>query len=303
MNRLPLTVISGYLGAGKTTLINRLLAEPHGLRLMVLVNDFGAINIDEALIKTQTDDVIALSNGCVCCTMGADLFMAIGDALDRSPRPDHLIIEASGVADPKAIANTAVAEPELSYAGIVTLVDALNIKTLISDPLIAPQVRQQIAVADLVLQTKVATHDQNVADLLIKNGLQLPDILNENSIAAMVLGTHSLAPEGKSAAHPSYVAWHHKSRCVLNHGSFLDALADRPKAMYRLKGFVQTDRGNYSLQIVGRSIEFNDLRDNADVGVELVALGLADRISRSTIDDWWDTIPQQAPRRSENATD
>ncbi|MEY8840033.1 GTP-binding protein, partial [Cribrihabitans sp. XS_ASV171] len=131
MMRLPLTVVSGYLGAGKTTLINRLLAEDHGLRLLVMVNDFGAINIDAALIAAQGDDTIALTNGCVCCTMGADLFMALGDALDRRPRPDHLVIEASGIADPAAIANAAKAEPELSYAGIVTLVDGENGATLL----------------------------------------------------------------------------------------------------------------------------------------------------------------------------
>ncbi|MDG1421802.1 MAG: GTP-binding protein, partial [Tateyamaria sp.] len=90
MVSFPLTVIGGYLGAGKTTLINRLLAENHGLRLLVLVNDFGAINIDASLIETAEDDMIALSNGCVCCTMGADLFLAIGDILDRDQLPDHL---------------------------------------------------------------------------------------------------------------------------------------------------------------------------------------------------------------------
>ncbi len=149
MNQLPLTVVSGYLGAGKTTLINQLLAERHGLNLMVMVNDFGAINIDQALISKQDKDVIALTNGCVCCTMGADLFMALGDALDRRPRPDHLIIEASGIADPMAIANTAIAEPDLSYAGIITLVDGASISDLLSDPLISPQVTQQISASDL----------------------------------------------------------------------------------------------------------------------------------------------------------
>ena len=73
MTPLPLTVISGYLGAGKTTLINRLLSEDHRLKLLVMVNDFGAVNIDQSLISAQDKDVIALTNGCVYCTMGADL--------------------------------------------------------------------------------------------------------------------------------------------------------------------------------------------------------------------------------------
>jgi len=98
MSRIPLSVISGYLGAGKTTLINRLLAEDHGLKLLVMVNDFGAINIDEALIAQSGEDAIALTNGCICCSMGADLYLAIGDILQRDQRPDHIVIEASGVA-------------------------------------------------------------------------------------------------------------------------------------------------------------------------------------------------------------
>jgi len=77
--RLPLTVIGGYLGAGKTTLINRLLTEDHGLRLMVMVNDFGTINIDADLLESADKDTLRLTNGCVCCTMGGDLFMAMGD--------------------------------------------------------------------------------------------------------------------------------------------------------------------------------------------------------------------------------
>ena len=112
MTPLPMSVISGYLGAGKTTFINQLLAGDHGLSLMVLVNDFGAVNIDAALLASKDDDTIALTNGCVCCTMGSDLYLALGDALDRRPRPDHLIVEASGVADPARIANAAQAAAE-----------------------------------------------------------------------------------------------------------------------------------------------------------------------------------------------
>lgn len=154
MNRLPLLVIGGYLGAGKTTMIKHLLSHSGGLRLLVLVNDFGSINIDADLIASQDGDTIALSNGCVCCAMTGDLFYAIGDALDRNPRPDLVIVEASGVADPARIAAIALAEPELEYTGIVTVVDTMTACDLLDDDQIAAQIKGQIAAADLIAMSK-----------------------------------------------------------------------------------------------------------------------------------------------------
>ena len=83
MMPLPVTIVSGYLGAGKTTLINRILGEDHQMRLMIIVNDFGAINIDAHLLASAEEDTIALTNGCVCCTLGEDLHHALDNALDR----------------------------------------------------------------------------------------------------------------------------------------------------------------------------------------------------------------------------
>lgn len=282
--KLPLTVISGYLGAGKTTLVNRLLAEDHGQRLMVMVNDFGAINVDEALIADQADDMVALTNGCVCCTMGSDLFMALGDALDRSPRPDHLLIEASGVADPAAIANAAIAEPEMSYAGIVTLVDALNAPDLLADDMIAPQVAQQIRVADLVLLTKCETEPPALMAQLADLGARTPMILPETPLADLLFGLVPL-PRGRSTApHPHYTSWQHQSDRVIPRRVMGDKLENRPSGMYRMKGFVLTDDGAYELHVVGHHVSAR--RTKAD-STQLVALGPADRVTRDEIEAWW----------------
>ena len=102
--RLPLTVIGGFLGAGKTTLLNRWLREANGQRLAVLVNDFGALNIDAELIAANTGETIALSNGCVCCQIGDDLSGALIRVLESADRFDAVVIEASGVSDPWRIA-------------------------------------------------------------------------------------------------------------------------------------------------------------------------------------------------------
>lgn len=284
MTPLPMTVISGYLGAGKTTLINRMLADPQGLQLMVMVNDFGAINIDEALIKAQSNDVIALTNGCVCCTMGADFYMALGRALDRRPRADHLIVEASGIADPKAIANTALAEPDLRYGGIVTLVDALNIAALLEDPLIAPQVRQQIAVADLVLQTKIDNRDPDVDTAFAAQGLPLADIMPQSAISPLMLQPPATSQDAPTVSHPAYVAWHHKSIEVIKHERLQAALRSLPKGLYRLKGFVLTTQGAVEVHVVGSHVEL--LPAPAKQETQLVALGLKDRMSAEAVAQW-----------------
>ncbi len=288
MTPLPLTVISGYLGAGKTTLINRILADPKGLRLMVMVNDFGAINIDQSLIAARDEDVIALTNGCVCCTMGADLFMALGDALDRRPRPDHLIIEASGIADPKSIANTAIAEPDLRYAGIVTLVDALNIDTLITDRLVGPQVRQQIAAADLVVQTKVTKRIPELDRVFAGFGLPLPEILSDQALGVLMLDSVAPVTNDPPEAHPAYVSWHSTKDRLLDHAQLLAALDARPAGLYRLKGFVRTERGGFEVHVVGRHVDLTPVPTLPSTAI--VALGARGNITSATIADWWQAI-------------
>lgn len=101
---LPVTIIGGYLGAGKTTLVNHLLRNANGARLAVLVNEFGELPIDEDLIEAQDDMMISIAGGCVCCSYGNDLTLAMLDMARMQPRPDHVILEASGVALPGAIA-------------------------------------------------------------------------------------------------------------------------------------------------------------------------------------------------------
>ncbi|MEW9921884.1 GTP-binding protein [Marimonas sp. MJW-29] len=288
MNPLLLTVISGYLGAGKTTLINRLLADPKGLRLMVMVNDFGAINVDRSLIAAEGENVIALTNGCVCCTMGADLFMALGDLLDRRPRPDHLIIEASGIADPKAIANTAIAEPELRYAGIVTLVDALNILDLLGDPLVGPQVRQQIAVADLVLQTKRETRDERLDAAFVSMALRVPEILSADALSVLTLDGDKEKVAGFSAAHPEYVSWHLRPETPVSCDVLKEALGAPPAGLYRLKGVLRTNRGQKAVHLVGKQFSISALE--GEVEPVLVGLGPRGRLSEEEVTAWWDAI-------------
>ena len=110
---MKVTVIGGYLGAGKTTLVNRWLrqAQAQGRRIAVLVNDFGEIGIDADLILAQSDDVLELAGGCVCCSFGSDLMAALLRLAERNPAPAHVLIETSGVALPGAVARSAKLAP------------------------------------------------------------------------------------------------------------------------------------------------------------------------------------------------
>jgi hypothetical protein len=284
MNRLPVTIISGYLGAGKTTLINRLLAEDHGLKLAVIVNDFGAVNIDDALIQGTDGGKIALTNGCVCCTMGDDLSLALREVMARQDRPDHLVIEASGISDPVAIANSVLNESGLSYGGIVSLVDAENAATLLNDPLVAPQAEQQIRAADLVIATKCGELNADLSALLAKAGARTPTVLNGSPVAELLFDVVPL-PKGRAvAAHPAYTTWQHRSGAVLDRRALGDKLAERPTGLYRMKGFVLTTGGAYELHVVGRHVEAK--RCEAEETL-LVGLGPADRISCEEIEAWW----------------
>jgi len=123
---VPVTVVSGALGAGKTTLVNRLLADPGGRRLAVIVNDMGEVNVDAELVARETEEgVIDLSNGCICCRLGDDL-VEQADRLARERDVDCLLVEASGISEPLPIARTLTGAEDAAFAldTTVSLVDA-----------------------------------------------------------------------------------------------------------------------------------------------------------------------------------
>ena len=156
---IPVTVIGGYLGAGKTTCLNRLLAADHGLRLAVLVNDFGSVNIDASLIARHEGETIALTNGCVCCAIADDLGAALQAQVARQPPPDrppdHIVIEASGVADPARVMQLAGNWPGCRPAGTAVLVDAATIRVRAADKFVGRLVVQQMQAARLLVLNKL----------------------------------------------------------------------------------------------------------------------------------------------------
>jgi G3E family GTPase len=150
----PFTVIGGFLGAGKTTLLNRVLAGARGPRYAVLVNDFGALAIDEALISAHDGQTIALANGCICCSMSDGFITAMLTLMQAPERFDHVLIEASGVSEPDRIMDFARLDPLLSPDAILVLVDAETLAARMSDPKVGEVVATQIRTADILVLNK-----------------------------------------------------------------------------------------------------------------------------------------------------
>ena len=301
MTPVPLSVIGGYLGAGKTTLINALLGMDHELRLAVLVNDFGAINIDAALLKSAGEDTIELTNGCVCCTMSGDLFFAIGDLLDRSPRPDHILVEASGIADPAKIAAVSLAERDLRYSGIVTVADGLNVAAYLADPRIGVQVMGQLRAADLIVISKGETTE--VVSILQNEGLKAwTNAADLTTITATLFGNVPLtvSPVLASSTHPAYVQWSEAFPTAMSREKLEARLADHPPGLLRFKALLPSTSGTFwEAHIVGSGRDIRERQSADTLGV--VAIGLGDMLSSDDLQSWWCGEPTADPQSSGDA--
>ncbi len=164
--RVPVTLLGGYLGAGKTTVVNRLLARTER-PIAVMVNDVGTIGIDHRLISRHHGDVVELTDGCVCCSLSQGLAQAFDDLRARPTAPDHLLIELSGVADPTQVAPWA-RSPGFHLDAVVVLVDAERHEAQAANPLVGPLIERQLAAADLVVVTKLDLVDPGPGQRLVE---------------------------------------------------------------------------------------------------------------------------------------
>jgi G3E family GTPase len=255
--QLPVTILTGFLGSGKTTLLKRILEEEHGLRIGVILNEFGEISIDGELVNMPEGGLMQLSNGCLCCTVREDFERAARQLLQHAQALDYLVVETSGVADPRQVTELFVQRvfhEELRLDGVVTLVDGAEYWRNFQRSQTAAH---QIGSADILLLNKVdligeAERERILLDLRRYNP-NAPCLLTTHAQVplARILDVHAFRPElwdprlpnAETEAHHSHHLEEDGIQSVsfqlqqpLDLAAFRDWLQDMPETLFRAKG-------------------------------------------------------------------
>jgi len=268
---IPIILLGGYLGSGKTTYLNRLLSEAKGRRLAILVNDFGAINIDANLIEDSVDEVVALQNGCICCSMAMGMQSAIIKVLKRDDRPEAIVIEASGVANPGEVAKILSDEAMRPYASlelVISMLDCKNVATY--KPAELMLIREQLRYSGIVMLTKLEQSSEvDIADArkLIQEtnlGTVVIDDYQKILNLDLLLGTKQSAIEldGKASsatnANDLFKSWSYSTNESMSEDEFQKVLSALPLETVRGKGFVYLKdypAVRFEFQMVGKSAQ------------------------------------------------
>ncbi len=293
---VTITLLAGFLGAGKTTVLNHLVREaPAGSRLGVLVNDFGAINIDAELVAAVDGETITLQNGCICCTIKDDLLLSLFRLLRRPDAPAHVLIEASGVSDPAEVLKSfddARMFDIVRLASVVVVVDAEQYAAV--EYRDQPLALHQLLVADLVILNKLDLLDAAATEAIIhKVRATAPDVRLIRAIygrapVELVLGVgrfdldralrriddapgatlhvhdadsdahaHAHADSGRLDHELVYARWSYSSPRALALPALREFLDTLPPAIYRAKGIVELadDARRVIVQVVGKRVE------------------------------------------------
>ena len=294
--RIAVTVVSGFLGAGKTTLLNRMVRRAEGSRLAVIVNDFGELNIDAAIVSEVSDAVYSLQNGCICCTVQEDLLAQLGSLAQLEPRLERIVIECSGVSDPQRIVQTP-AYPQLrsqmQLDMVITVVDATRHLQL--DGEYARLARAQVAAADLLLLNKIDLVDEpQLRALREVLGLrtrvhesvqaQLPDALwLDTDLELEPRTVKPLARVSDGDHGDMFSSWLWQSDQALDAEGLRGWLQALPGDVFRVKGLVKLAQGNKAhwLQHVGTRSQFLPATDEAQAKTTRLVC-----IARRGFDGW-----------------
>ena len=291
--RLPVTVIGGYLGAGKTTLVNRLLRAADGQKLAVLVNDFGATPIDRDLIVSSDGDTLEISGGCVCCSYGSDLMDVLMALPERQPDIERIVIETSGVALPGMVASAVTLLAPYRIDGIVVMVDVETVRTMAEDAYLGDTITRQLAAADLVVANRCdlvddASLQQTLAWLAMESPSRILPVTRAEVAPDLLLGLRDdglprLSATLTTPGAPDAASLYESLELDVPEDIDVTELGRRLSApgtgVLRAKGILN----EVALHVVGRRFEIDAAPAGAKPG-KLVVIGLRARLDRRAVE-------------------
>jgi G3E family GTPase len=294
------TIIGGFLGSGKTSLLNHIINNTRGKRFAVLVNDFGEINIDAKLVVSVEGETISLSNGCVCCVIRDDLLKEVIRLFDRDPLPEHIVIESSGVARPLSVAETFFNPSVQRLVEVQNMIALLDADLVIDDQADYTDLAySQIAVADLVVINKTdLASPRQIEDVRQKVEAIVPrarilettfgevplDLIFDDQMSKAMAGLRErnnlLTPYSAPPTNGEFATWTFRSQAEWSFNALQRAVEHLPKGIYRAKGMVRLDleTDDYGiLQVTGRRGWLKLVEPESDedevVTTELVFIG------------------------------
>ncbi|WP_170386283.1 CobW family GTP-binding protein [Ruegeria atlantica] len=307
---IPVTIISGFLGSGKTTVLNHILSESHGVRAAVLVNDFGAINIDAKLVVGVEGETVSLANGCICCNIRTDLIDACKNILARTELPEAIIVETSGVSDPLEVVHTfddPALQNVLTIGGILAVVDAEQFPVLQTGE-VRNLARNQIHASDIVILNKTDLVDTNqlkkTRDLILEvsptarlyqtvNG-RVPSSLvfdfgDQFASAADKMGSQTGNP-AHSHIYEQFDTFHWSSNRQMSLTCLKKLAETLPDEIYRAKGIVHLEElpgYRVSFQMVGKRYNFQeiDLWGQDTPNTDIVVIGSTGVFDKACLND------------------
>ena len=269
---IPLTLISGYLGTGKTTLINNLLRTTKK-KIALLVNDFGDVNIDESLIEARTESVMSIAGGCVCCSYGNELIETLESMSSSEFLPDHIVLEASGIALPSKIIQTISLMNFLSFHGTVLLTDASRLQAQLNDVYISDTISLQIEQHDLLVlnKTDLLAEDElsNCIDTVskrfeIRKFLKTVNAYIEEKDMLIDFGPSDIIKLEKKQEH-GFISSTIKPTGTINADALSTLLQDPVYNIERAKGFFKNKKGEVcTIQYDGLTLKIEKTKNEKE---------------------------------------